>query len=230
MNILAIETSGLVASVCILTEQKIIAEFTLNDKLTHGETLVPLIENIFKSTCISLDQIDYIAVANGPGSFTGLRIGMATAKGLAHGLDIKIIEVPTLYALAYNVYEQNSIIIPIVDAKRNELYTAYFEYQNNSLIKISDYSAKHIEEIFNDLKIYNKPAIFLGDGTSIYKDTIKDNNFSIMPLNNCIQKASSVGLYAINHLHEAVCSFCAKPFYIRKSQADEMLEGNKNAN
>ena len=118
MKILALDTTGLVASAAIVDESKTIAEFTTNYKKTHSQTIMPMIEAIRNMAEIELNDIDYIACASGPGSFTGLRIGAATAKGLAHGLDKKIIPVPTLDALAYNLAYCSSLIVPIMDARR----------------------------------------------------------------------------------------------------------------
>ena len=135
MNILAIDTTGLVASVALVNEDKTIGEFTTNYKKTHSQTIMPMIEILVKMLEVDLDTVDYIACACGPGSFTGLRIGAATAKGLAHGLGKQIIAVPTLDALAYNMMESNNLIVPIMDARRNQVYSALYSL---SLIHISE--------------------------------------------------------------------------------------------
>ena len=120
MKILALDTTGLVASVALVDENKTIAEFTTNYKKTHSQTIMPMVENLKNMVDLDLSTIDYIACACGPGSFTGLRIGAATAKGLAHGLDIPVIPVPTLDALAYNMFGTNKLVVPIMDARRNQ--------------------------------------------------------------------------------------------------------------
>ena len=121
MKILALDTTGLVASVALVDENKTIAEFTTNYKKTHSQTIMPMVENLKNMVDLDLSTIDYIACACGPGSFTGLRIGAATAKGLAHGLDIPVIPVPTLDALAYNMFGTNKLVVPIMDARSNQV-------------------------------------------------------------------------------------------------------------
>ena len=135
MKILALDTTGLVASVALVDEEKTIAEFTTNYKKTHSQTIMPMIEQLKNMVELDLSEIDYVACASGPGSFTGLRIGAATAKGLAHGLDKKIIPVPTLDGLAYNLAESSKLIVPIMDARRNQVYSAIY---CNCLLYTSD--------------------------------------------------------------------------------------------
>ena len=119
MNIAAIDSSGLVASVAILKDDIMLAQYSVNYKKTHSQTLLPMLSEITKMTEFDLESVDAIAVAKGPGSFTGLRIGSATAKGLGQALDKPIIEVPTLDAMAYQLYGTNRMICPLMDARRN---------------------------------------------------------------------------------------------------------------
>ncbi len=128
MKILAIDSSGLVASAALLEDEDLIAEYTIHYKKTHSQTLLPMLEEIRKMTELDLHSIDAIAVAAGPGSFTGLRIGSATAKGLAQGLDKPIIEVPTLEGLAYQLYGTDALVCPLMDARRNQVYTGIYEF------------------------------------------------------------------------------------------------------
>ena len=228
MKILAIESTALVASVAIVDDFKTIAEFTTNHKKTHSQTLMPMLEQIVKLTDIDLNELDYIACACGPGSFTGLRIGAATAKGLAHGLNKKIIPVPTLDALAYNAYEADKLIVPIMDARRNQVYSAIYSTQNG-FERISDYLATDIEELLDKVLSFNNSAIFLGDGVPVFKDTIlnKSDSFSFAKANMNMQRASSVAALAFDMTDKAVDCNEFEIMYLRKSQAEREYEEKK---
>ena len=126
MKILAVEASGAVASAALIEDDILRAEFTLNHKMTHSQTLMPLISEIKEYLELNLATIDFIACSAGPGSFTGLRIGAATAKGIAMGIKKPIVPVSALAGLAYNVYMASALICPIVDARRNQVYTAFY--------------------------------------------------------------------------------------------------------
>ena len=128
MRVLAIDTSGLVASVALVEDDVLRAEFTTNDKKTHSQTLLPMLEQLRQMISLELDTIDVIAIAAGPGSFTGLRIGSATAKGLGLALGKPLVEVPTLEGLAYNLYGTDKLVCPMMDARRNQVYTGLYEY------------------------------------------------------------------------------------------------------
>lgn len=129
MKILALDSSGLVASVAILQDSILLTEYTINYKKTHSQTLLPMLEELKQMLELDLSTIDYIAVAAGPGSFTGLRIGSATAKGLGLALQKPLIEVPTLEGLSYNMYGYDGFICPIMDARRNQVYTAIYQFE-----------------------------------------------------------------------------------------------------
>ena len=132
MKVLAIDSSGLTATVAIVDEMQTIAEYTVNYKKTHSQTLLPMISEIVKMVELNLKEIDAVAVAGGPGSFTGLRIGSATAKGLGLALEKPVISVPTVDALAYNVYGYSDIICPIMDARRNQVYTGMYTFSKKA--------------------------------------------------------------------------------------------------
>jgi len=224
IKVLAIDTTGTVASVAVANENNTIAEFTINYKLTHSQTIMPMIEYMAKMLELDLNTIDYIACSNGPGSFTGLRIGAATAKGLAHGLNKKIIAVPTLDALAYNVIETDKIIVPMIDAKRNQIYTAFYSCSNGELERISDYIADDINSIIETIESNDIDAVFLGDGAIVYKDIIKSFNtdYLFAFANNNLQRAASVAALAINYAKKGkiVDYNNFNIMYLRKSQAE----------
>lgn len=132
MKILGLDSSGIVASVAIVEEDNLIAEYTVNYKKTHSQTLLPMLDELAKMTELDMDTIDAIAVAAGPGSFTGLRIGSATAKGLGLALKKPLVEIPTVDALAYNLYDAKALICPIMDARRSQVYTGIYRFEKKS--------------------------------------------------------------------------------------------------
>jgi tRNA threonylcarbamoyladenosine biosynthesis protein TsaB len=250
MIILAIETSAQAASAALVGLDKTIAEVTFNNKKNHSETLMPMIEFMFKTAEIDLADVDYIAVTTGPGSFTGIRIGAATAKALAHGTGKKIIGVATLDALAYNVLCDDCIIVPVMDARRDQVYTCFYESGSENcglsetggsdvydsavtgsrkIRRLTDYMAVDIAECINTAKSFGKKTIFLGDALPVFGQTILDahSNFSLAPANSNMQRASSVGLAAIQKISSAVTYDALEIFYLRKSQAEREYERNR---
>ncbi|WP_058486302.1 tRNA (adenosine(37)-N6)-threonylcarbamoyltransferase complex dimerization subunit type 1 TsaB [Defluviitalea phaphyphila] len=234
MKILALDSSGNVASAAIVEDDKLLIEFTMNYKKTHSQTLLPIISDICKKVELDLESIDYIATASGPGSFTGLRIGVATAKGLAYGLNKPIIGVPTLDGLAYNITYTNYLICPIMDARRNQVYTAFYLWEKDNLKRESDYLAVSIDECIDLAKGYNRPVIFLGDGVLVYKEVIKEKMTSdevfFAPQSCNMQRASSIGSLAMILAKEGKFedSMEFSPFYLRKSQAEREYENKRN--
>jgi tRNA threonylcarbamoyladenosine biosynthesis protein TsaB len=189
-----------------------------------------MIDYLFKTIQIDINDIDYIACANGPGSFTGLRIGIATAKGLAHSLGKKIIPVPTLDALAYNVFDTCKIIVPIIDARRSHVYTSIYKWQGGVPVPIVPCCAKDIDILIQDLASFESPAIFCGDGTILHKNKIIDAGHKIAPTSLIMQKASSVGSLAFHILSQGdILTYSSfKPFYLKVTQAErEYEEKNK---
>ena len=126
MKLLALDSSGLVASVAVAEEDNLIGEYTVNYKKTHSQTLLPMLDAVAKMIDLDLDTVDAIAIAKGPGSFTGLRIGSATAKGLGLALDKPIVEIPTVDGLAYNLWGAKDLVCPLMDARRNQTYTGIY--------------------------------------------------------------------------------------------------------
>ncbi len=225
MKILALDTTGLVASAAVLSDEKLVAEFTLNYKKTHSQTLMPMVEKICGDIELDLKTLDYIACASGPGSFTGLRIGAAAAKGLAHGLGIKIIPVPTLDALAYNLPYSDKVVVPIMDARRDQVYTGFFSTQDGKLEKLSDYMAEDIKVVLDELASITESAVFLGDGVPVFKDRILEYNGShtFAPACSNMQRAACVGALAMQRTEDAVDCGEFEIVYLRKSQAEREM-------
>ena len=225
MRILGVDTTGLVSSVAIVSEEKVLGEVTTNVKKTHSETLMSTIHYLLDTLEIDLESIDALACANGPGSFTGLRIGVATVKGMARALNKKIIPVPTLDALAYNIFESQKLIVPIMDARRNQVYTAFYSWENSKLVRKTDYFAEDINIVLEQLQQYKQGAVFLGDGVPVHKDSLQI--YSTAPISLNTQLASSVGCLALERIEEAVSYREFVPFYLRVSQAERELKLKK---
>lgn len=225
MKILAFDSSGLVASVAILTEDTLLAEYTVNFKKTHSQTLLPMIDEIVKMTEQDLNEIDAIAVAAGPGSFTGLRIGSATAKGLGLALKKPLIPVPTVDALAYNLYGSDKIICPMMDAKRGQVYTGIYEWKAGELHTITEQKAVAADDIIAEVNQIGRPVIFLGCGVPANLEAIKEEvtvPYELAPCSVNRQKAASVGLLGMKLMKEGkICSARDhEPEYLRLSQAE----------
>ena len=233
MIVLSIDSSSKVATVAILKDDVLLGEYILNDKREHSVILVPLIENLLKECNLTIDDIDGYVVSKGPGSFTGLRIGMATVKGMSFGNNKPYISISSLDALAYNLISFNGIICPIMDALRENVYTTLYKNSNDNLEKIMDYTAMDIDKLVDLLKTKNKDVIFVGDGVYKHKQYICDNfpkaHFAPTHLN--IIRASSLGELGLKLLKNGICDASnSAPIYLKKPQAERELERRLNAN
>ena len=229
MKILGIDSSGLVASAAIADEKNIIAEFTVNNKQTHSQTLLPMIEKVVDMSGVELEQIDAIAIAAGPGSFTGLRIGSATAKGIGLALKKPIVSVPTLEGLAYRVSVFDGIICPIMDARRNQVYTGIYKMENDNLNCLSEQKAIDIHELIEELEKYDEKVIFLGDGVEVQRETIEKEfkkEYCFAPIHLSKQSAAAVAVLGDIYFNQGKAEDAAehKPIYLRKSQAERERE------
>ena len=164
MKILGIDGSGLVASVAIIEDDNLIAEYTTGYKKTHSQTLLPMLDAVSNMVELDLNTIDAIAVAAGPGSFTGLRIASATAKGLGLSLGCPIVSVPTVDALAFNLWGQSGIICPILDARRGQVYTGLYSFSEDGTFNVlCEQCALDFHEIAEKINSLGQPVTFLGD-------------------------------------------------------------------
>ena len=173
MKILGIESSSLVASIAIVEDDNMLAEYTVNFKKTHSQTLLPMLDEVMRMLGMELQEIDAIAVSGGPGSFTGLRIGAATAKGLGFALQKPLIHVPTLDATAYNLFGSDALICPIMDARRNQVYNGLY-YCDRDLKVICAQRAVDMHELILELNARGERVIFLGDGVPVYQKMIEN--------------------------------------------------------
>lgn len=230
MKVIALDSSGLVASVAVMEDGNMIGEYTIHHKKTHSQTLLPMLDEVVKMIELDLHTIDGIAVAAGPGSFTGLRIGSATVKGLGMALDKPIIEVPTVEALAYNFYGTERLICPIMDARRGQVYTGIYEWQGTEFEIVREQMAVSVEELVQILLSYQRPVIFLGDGVPVYKEKLLEllqADILFAPPHLLRQRAGAVaarGLYYLKN-KKVVSAREHRPEYLRMSQAErERLE------
>ncbi|WP_230398863.1 tRNA (adenosine(37)-N6)-threonylcarbamoyltransferase complex dimerization subunit type 1 TsaB [Novisyntrophococcus fermenticellae] len=229
MKLLALDSSGLVASVAILEDENLLAEYTVNYKKTHSQTLLPMLDTIAQMIELDLNTIDAIAIASGPGSFTGLRIGSATAKGLGLALGKPLIEVPTVEALAYNIYDSDKIICPIMDARRSQVYTGIYDYEDHVLRILEDQMAIGVTDLAEKLNLLGREVIFLGDGAPVYRDLLESSliiPYSYAPAHVNKQRAAAVG--ALGEIYYArgivVSAEAHRPEYLRKPQAERERE------
>lgn len=229
MKLLAIDSSGLVATVAIVEDNNIIAEYTIHHKKTHSQTLMPMLEEVKNMVELDLNTIDAIAVASGPGSFTGLRIGSATAKGLALGLGKPIIEVPTLEGMAYQMYGSQALVCPIMDARRNQVYTGLYQFVEGGdgyrMEILKDGCACDIMECIETANGFGQPVMFLGDGVPVFEALICEHAtvpVYFAPAHRRLQSAASVGALAIEFARAGRFTEARDhaPEYFRMSQAE----------
>ncbi|HZK33946.1 MAG TPA: tRNA (adenosine(37)-N6)-threonylcarbamoyltransferase complex dimerization subunit type 1 TsaB [Bacillota bacterium] len=226
MRVLALESSSLVAGIAVLDGSSLVYEGYSHHKRNHSQTLMPMIEYALATSEIELADIDIIAVTNGPGSFTGLRIGISTVKGLAQASDKRVVAIPTLDSLAHNVTRFPGLVCPIMDARREQVYTCIYKWQNTGYKKLMSYSAMHIHELVEEILDLGQPVIFLGDGVAKYKDLLKERlggQMDIAPAHLCLQRASTTAWMAQNYAssNRPITYYELEPFYLRKSQAEQ---------
>lgn len=229
MKILALDSSGLVASAAYLVDGVMIAEYTVGDKLTHSQTLLPMLDVIKGQVGIELADLDAIAAAMGPGSFTGLRIGAATVKGLGLALEKPIIPVPSVDGLAYQLYGAQGIICPIMDARRNQVYTGFYRFEQGEFKVVKEQCAQSIGDTLDQLAGYGESVTFLGDGVPVHREVISERLGKaalFVPGFAARQRAGAVGALAELYYRQGriVSADDFEPEYLRKSQAERERE------
>ncbi len=233
MKILAIESSGLVASIAVIENSTLIGEYTMNHKKTHSQTLLPMLDELAKMIELDLNTIDAIAVSMGPGSFTGLRIGSATAKGLGFALNKPLIHVPTVDGMAYNLFGCTGLICPMMDARRNQVYTGIYRFEQEFEI-VEEQMAIAVSELIEKLNAYGEKVTFLGDGVPVYAKQLEEGltvPYSFAPSHVNRQSAAAVGALGMKYALEGKMETAKEhqPDYLRVSQA-ERERAEKNAN
>lgn len=228
MKILGIDSSGLVASVAIVEDDRLVAEYNLQYKITHSQTLLPMLEEIRNRIHLDMQTIDAIAVAAGPGSFTGLRIGAATVKGLGLALGKPIIPVPTLEGMAYNCYGTDLLVCPIMDARRNQVYTGLYIFEKEDRIRmksVMEQTAEGFDELAAKLNVLGREVLFLGDGVPVFAEAMKELlriPYYFAPAHMNRQRAASVAALGKEKFEQGIFEDAADhaPEYLRLSQAE----------
>jgi len=225
--ILGIESATENASCALLSDTKLLGEYSLNTGKTHSENLMNIIDKLIVETEVELRDISGIAITKGPGSYTGLRIGISIAKSMSQTLKIPILSVSTLESLAYNLPCSENIINPILDARSNRIYTGIYRLTNNKIEESEKDSATNIEEHINFLKKqdYDKKIIFIGDGAVKHKELLKtefkDKCTIAENYINIIKASSSAQAGLIKFKNKDLCSWRDfNPVYLRKTQAE----------
>ena len=233
MIILGIESSAVSAGAALVKDGKVISESYLNTGLTHSETLLPLIDTCLRNAGYTADEIGAVAVAAGPGSFTGVRIGIAAVKGFVFGKSIPVYAVSTLEALACGAMLEEYCIVPVMDARCRQVYTARFSYEKGKLNRLSQDEALKIEELYEALLQQNKPVLLLGDGAKLTAELLKEKtDLRIQTFSEIFQYQHAAGVafaayQRYNNGEEGVCGEQLVPVYLRLPQAER--ERNKGA-
>ena len=233
MLLLAIESSGLVASVALMADDKLIGEYTTNFKKTHSQTLLPMLDEVVKMTGIELESLDAIVVSGGPGSFTGLRIGATTAKGLGLALDKPLVNVPTVDGIAYNLFGVEKVICLIMDARRQQVYTGLYTFEGSEFKVLCKEKAVGIADIVEEINQMGRPVVFLGDGVAVYKKYIEEHiqvDCSFAPPHLNAQRAGALAALGKIYYEAGMTQSADEhvPEYLRLSQAErELLEKQK---
>ncbi len=232
MKVLAVDTSSNVASVAIMDEDTLIGEYILNNKKTHSQKLMPIIKEIIENTGLKIDDISLFAGSKGPGSFTGLRIGLATIKSLAHATDKPVIGVSSLEGLAFNIPYCQELIYPIMDARRDRVYNAIYRWQTDTIISKQDHRIITIEDLIKEVKDKGEKVIFCGDGVNIFTKRLKGelgDLCQIAPISHRTQRASSIAALSLQKFKKGQVETYIDllPLYLRKSQAEREYERSR---
>ncbi|MCM1174376.1 MAG: tRNA (adenosine(37)-N6)-threonylcarbamoyltransferase complex dimerization subunit type 1 TsaB [Blautia sp.] len=236
MKLIALDSSGLVASVAVVEDDILIAEYTIQYKKTHSQTLLPMLDEVRNMIELDLQEVDAIAVASGPGSFTGLRIGSATAKGLSLAMGKPIVAVPTLDGLAYNLYGTDKAVCPIMDARRSQVYTGIYEFlpekDGYRLAIIKRQCAVAFDELARELNALGREVIFLGDGVPVFRERMKEimqTPYTLAPAHMNRQRAASIGaLGSLCYAQGRVVGGAEfVPEYLRLPQAERQRKGEE---
>ncbi len=220
MTILAVDSCSCVATGAILRDGVLAAEFVINDKKTHSVKLLPQIENMLASVDMTYNDIDLFAVTTGPGSFTGQRIGTATVKALAHAVNKPIVGISSLESMAYNVPFFDGIICPIMDARREQVYTGTYKFVDGKLVTVESDRAMALSDLLNEVK--DQRVIFTGDGVPVFNEIIKKelgDNAHFAPPHLLHLRGGSVAMCAYNK-DDATTYEKLTPLYLRMSQAE----------
>ena len=220
MLILAFESSAKAASVALCRDGHLISQYSQCSGLTHSRTLLPMVEDMLKNSDTILADVDLIAVAHGPGSFTGIRIGVSTVKGLAWASDKKCVGVSTLAAMAWHGVSAGGLVCPVMDARRSQVYNALFEIKDGCPERLCADRAIALAELAAELKAKNREVFLVGDGAAISYEYLKNEGIAcrVAPQNLLYQSAWGVGMEALRSKPGTADDLL--PVYLRLSQAE----------
>lgn len=228
MKVLSLDTATECAACAVLDDDKLLGEIVFNYKKQHSVVLMSMIDNLLNNLNLNINSLDAFVVSKGPGSFTGLRIGVSAIKGLSQGTGKPFVGVSSLDALAYNLAYTNGIICPILDALRDNVYTALYKFEGGSLKIINDHMITSIDDLISKLNELNENVCFIGDAVPKFKEKLTSNikNLSFAPTHLNLTKASSLGELGLKLLKAEVYDdlYTFAPFYLRKSQAEREYE------
>lgn len=230
MRILAMDTSSPVATVAIIEGDVLKAEYSINHQLTHSEKLMPMINDIMNVLKLNPTDLDLIAVSKGPGSFTGIRIGVATANTMAQALNIPVVGVDAIEAMAYGLFGYEGVIMPIMDAQRKRVYTGIYKFKNGKFETLKDVEVMGIEDFIELTEKYEKVAL-VGDGVEVFEEILREkSHIEIPPGSVRLARASNVGFLAKSLYSASSEDKIVRPMYLRKSQAEIQFEEREKAN
>lgn len=234
MKILAVDTSATAASAAIADEDKLIGEFSINTSLTHSQTLLPMIDQLLKNTNTSINDITALAVNAGPGSFTGVRIGVAAVKGLAFPQNLPCVSVSTLKSMAYNMLGSDCIVCAVMDARCSQVYNALFRVNRDGVTRLTDDRALSLSDLQLELQKFDENIVLVGDGAKLCYDFLSSQsvNVTLAPFARRIQTASSVACAAIDEikLGNTITAEKLMPVYLRLPQAQRELNKKLGVN
>ncbi len=222
MLILSVDSSATPASVCLLENGKILADYYLNSGLTHSQTLIAMTESVLQISGRSASDIDVYAVNSGPGSFTGVRIGVSAVKGMAYALDKPCIAISTLESMAYLFFGQSAYICACMDARRSQVYNAVFRVDNDTIERVCDDRAIAVDDLIRELRALNSPVILVGDGAHLVFEAADDPMIRLAPEHLRYQRASATAFAALEKYNrgETISPAALMPSYLRLSQAE----------
>ena len=227
MKLLALDTSAKAASVCLAQEDKIIGEFMINTAVTHSQTLMPMVEQLCQNTATPLDAVEAIAVNAGPGSFTGVRIGVAAAKGLAFTRSLPCVAVSTLESMAYNYLGADCLVCAVMDARCSQVYNALFRVTGDRVERLCDDRALALSDLQTELAQLDEKILLVGDGAEISFQFLSNSlpNVFSAPMNHRVQTAASVALAAFSQIKQGntLTPAALMPVYLRLPQAQREL-------
>ena len=229
MKILAVDTSAKACSASLTDDNRILGSFFINTALTHSQTLVPMIDSLLKNTDTKLNSIDCFAVSSGPGSFTGVRIGVSAVKGMAMPLDTPCASVSTLKAIAYNLIDRECLVCAVMDARRNQVYNALFSVKNQTVTRLCCDRALSIDDLSKELKQINKKIVLAGDGAELCYNSLKELNLDLTLTTESQRYQNALGTALASQNQKLISAAELMPVYLRLPQAQRELKKKMEA-